>query len=127
MDVPVDDGDQAEAASRMVLGLTFAAGAMVALTGAVAGSGSVIVGVPTAALLLFLLVGATRAAGWCGVAIWVFLAPMAAYDGILAPLVMIAGCAVIALDPSRVYAWFTDGPRPASTAADLEPAWIEEL
>ena len=127
MDVPVDDGDQAEAASRMVLGLTLAAGGMVALGAAVAGSAAVIVGVPTAMLLLLLLLGATPAAGWCGVAIWVFLAPMAPYDGIVAPLVMIAACALIALRPSRVLAWFTDAPRPVTPPVDRGPAWIEEL
>jgi hypothetical protein len=127
MDVPVDDGDQAEAISRMVLGLTLAAGGMVALSGAVADSAAVVIAVPTALLLIFLLSRATAAAGWCGVAIWLFLAPMAPYDGILAPLVMIAACAVIALRPSSVLAWFTDAPRPAPPSRELEPAWIEEL
>jgi hypothetical protein len=127
MDVPVDDGDQAEAASRMVLGLTLAAGGMVALGGAIAGSAAVVIAVPAALLLIFLVGRETVAAGWCGVAIWTFLAPMAPYDGILAPMVMIAACAVIGLQPARVIAWFTDAPRPTPPAADLEPAWIEEL
>ena len=126
MDVPVDDGDQAEAVSRMVLGLTLAAGGMVALSGAVAGSAAAVIGVPTALLLVLLLVRATAAAGWCGVAIWTVLAPMAPYDGIIAPLAMIAACIVIALRPARVAAWFTDAPPPDSSR-DLEPAWIEEL
>jgi hypothetical protein len=126
MDVPVDDGDQAEAASRMVLGLTLAAGGMVALGAAVAGSPAVVVGVPTALLLLLLLLGATPAAGWCGVAIWIVLVPMAPYDGILAPLVMVAACGVIALRRSRVSSWFTDDSR-STQWADLEPGWIEEL
>lgn len=127
MDMPVDDGDQAEAASRMVLGLTLAAGGMVALGAAVAGSAAVVIAVPTAVLLILLLARATAAAGWCGIAIWIVLVPMAPYDGIVAPLVMIAACAVIALDPSRVLAWITDAPRPTSPGNDLEPAWIEEL
>jgi hypothetical protein len=127
MDVPVDDSDQAEALSRMVLGLTLAAGAMVALSGAVADSAAAVIAAPTALLGVFLVRRATAAAGWCGVAIWVFLAPMAPYDGILAPLVMIAACAVIGLRPARVTAWFTDAPRPALPSRDVEPAWIEEL
>ena len=127
MDVPVDDSDQVEALSRTALGLTLAAGAMVALSGAVADSAAAVIAVPTALLLVFLLRRATAAAGWCGVAIWVFLAPMAPYDGILAPLVMIAACAVIALRPARVVAWLTDAPRPGSPSRDVEPAWIEEL
>ena len=127
MDVPVDDSDQTEALSRMVLGLTLAAGAMVALSGAVADSAAAVIAVPTALLLVFLILRATAAAGWCGAAIWVFLAPMAPYDGILAPLVMIAACAVIALCPARVAVWLTDGPRRTSSSTDLESAWIEEL
>ena len=127
MDVPVDDSDQVEALSRTALGLTLAAGAMVALSGAVADSAAAVIAVPTALLLVFLLRRATAAAGWCGVAIWVFLAPMAPYDGILAPLVMIATCAVIGLRPARVAAWLTDAPRPGLPSRDVEPAWIEEL
>jgi hypothetical protein len=111
----------------MVLGLTLAAGAMVALSGAVADSAAAVIAVPTALLLVFLLRRATAAAGWCAAAVWVFLAPMAPYDGILAPLVMIAACAVIALRPARVAAWLTDGPRRTSSSTDLESAWIEEL
>jgi hypothetical protein len=127
MDVPVDDGDQAEAISRMVLGLTLAAGGMVALSAAAADSAAAVIAVPTVLLLILLLLRATAVAGWCGVAIWTFLAPMAPYDGILAPLMMMAACAVIALRPDRVMAWFGDAPRPASGSVDLEPAWIEEL
>ena len=127
MDVPIDDGDQAEAASRMVLGLTLAAGGMVALGAMVAHSAAIVVAVPTAMLLILLVTRATAAAGWCGVAIWAVLAPMAPYDGIVAPLVMVATCAVIALGPSRVSSWFTDAPRQMAPPAEREPAWIEEL
>ncbi|MDQ2689590.1 MAG: hypothetical protein M3Y29_04880 [Chloroflexota bacterium] len=127
MDVPVDDGDALEPVARMVLGLTLAAGAMVALGGVVERSPATVVAIPTSLLLVLLVARAIPAAGWCGVAVWTLLAPMARHDGILATFVMVAVCAAIALRPSRVLAWFTDAPPPRRRRADLEPAWIEEL
>ena len=121
------DSDEAQAVIRMIMGLTLSTGGMVAASGAATDSPHVLAALPTVLMAGFILLGATPAAGWCGVAIWVVLMPMAHAEGILAALSMMAVCGIVAIGPERVSAWIADA-RPAEAAPnDGDMAWIEEL
>jgi hypothetical protein len=119
--------EEAVAAARVVLGLSVGVGGMAAVMGAAVGEPIVVVGLPTIALIVAIVRGATSLAGWCAVAVWAILLPSAHGEAILAPLAMMALCLAIAVGPYRLLAWIghdVAGRRTADAAGG--EAWIEE-
>ncbi|HET7645034.1 MAG TPA: hypothetical protein VFM03_00950 [Candidatus Limnocylindria bacterium] len=132
-------GEDRQALTRFVFGLTLGVGAMVALAGALTAQPSVAVAVPTAVLAVGLWTWRGDGlphpvAGWAGAVVWLVLATLTHDDTVLVPLAMAATCASVAIGPDRVLAWLraqwmrdesAEAPsRPAEPAG--EPGWLEE-
>ena len=110
-------GEDAQAVVRALLGLTAGAGAFAAAAAASTGQ-LPLIGLPTLALLGFLLARAPIA--WpasAAVGVWVLLLPTASGEGILVPLAMIVACLALALGPDRLLSWVAVDAAPGSGAA----------
>lgn len=101
--------DEAQAATRSVLGLTAGVGAMAAVTAAATGEPLAVVAVPTVVLLVLLRrTGPSSAAGYAAGAVWLAFLPHAGDEALLVPLVMASACLAIALGPDRLLRWIHD-------------------
>jgi hypothetical protein len=119
-------GEDAQAIVRALLGLTAGAGAFAAAAAASTGQ-LPLIGIPTLALLGFLLAGASIA--WAASAagsIWVLLLPAASSEGILVPLTMIVVCLGLAIGPERLLSWLVRDAAPGSAPRVEDRGWIEE-
>lgn len=136
-------GEERQALTRFVFGLTLGVGGMAALAGGLTGQPSVVVVVPTGVLAVTLWRwrgdGAPHAAaGYAGGLVWLVLATLTHDDTMLVPLAMAAGCAGIAIGPDRALSWLRSqwmrnedapllgGDRPGEPTTDDQPGWIEE-
>lgn len=119
--------EEAEAAARVVLGLTVGVGGMAGVMGASGAEPIVVIAVPTIALVIALLIGAVPLAGWAGVAVWAVLLPSAHGEAILAPLAMIMLCLGIAIGPERLTSWIGRDVAGRHGEDEQQPeGWIEE-
>lgn len=124
--------DEADAFTRVVLGLTAAVGAMVAAIGAATGQPILIAALPTVVLLGALVGSNAAVAGWAGVAVWMVLVPSAQGEALIAPLAMIVLCLAIAVSPGQLLGWIgrdvlpKSPPAHASAAEGWIEGWIEE-
>lgn len=134
--------EEGRAATRTLLTMTVATGAMVSLIDLAVGS-IPLVAVPALALLVGLVclrfvgwtAALTRATGWAGTAVWLVIVPTAGGEAVLVPLAMAAICATVAIGPARVLSWVArdvagrDVDRVAEERANGPPAagWIEDL
>ena len=119
-------GEDAQAVVRALLGLTAGAGAFAAAAAASTGQ-LPLIGLPTLALLGFLLARAPIA--WpasAAVGVWVLLLPTASGEGILVPLAMIVACLALALGPDRLLSWVAVDAAPGSVPRVDDRGWIEE-
>lgn len=118
--------EDADAVVRALLGLTAGAGAFAAAAAAATGQ-LPLIGLPTLALLGFLLAGASIA--WAASAagsIWVLLLPAASGEGILVPLTMMVVCLALAVGPDRLLSWLAVDAAPGSAPRVEDRGWIEE-
>jgi hypothetical protein len=121
-------GEEELAAASVVLAVTGATGVMIVVIGWITGVPTPIA-VPTAILLVLMARHATVAAAWAAGAAWLFVLPLASGAGLLAPAMMAAVSATLAVGPERVAeVLFEREPAPRADAASPdEPAgWIEE-
>lgn len=120
--------EEAIAAARLVLGLTFGVGAMAAAIGASTGEPLVVVAVPTSVLAIAILRRAVKVSGWAGMAVWLVLLPAAHGEAMLAPLAMIVLCAAVAVGPERLVSWVVRDVAGHRVPSQHRPAqgWIEE-
>jgi len=119
--------EEAEAAARVVLGMTVAVGGVAAAIGAGSGGPIVMIVLPTLALLIAIMLGTVRVAGWAALAVWAIILPSAGDAGLLAPIAMIVLCLAIAIGPGRLSSWVGRDVMGVQRASDRSPAgWIEE-
>ena len=120
--------EEAVAAARLVLALSFGVGGMAAAIGASTGQPIVVVALPTIVLVIALVRRAVTVAGWAGAATWLCLLPPAHGEAMLAPLAMIVLCVAIAIGPDRLVSLVVDDV--VGHHGDVQPrpvqGWIEE-
>lgn len=121
--------EELRAATRVLLGLSAAVGAVAGLIGLVSGELLAWLLVPTLGLVLAMALRATKPAAWSAAILWAIVLPHAHAEGMVGPLVMVAACVAVAVGPERsaravVRDW--RGERNATSAADSPASWIEE-
>ncbi|MEO5986665.1 MAG: hypothetical protein ABIW50_08990 [Candidatus Limnocylindria bacterium] len=121
------DFEEARGGVRLVLFLTVAAAGMLAMIGLASDEVTVVLGIPAALMVIAMVRGSVRIAAWIGLAIWVMVLPAARGEALIAPLAMIALCAVIAIGPGRLGAWIArDATGGEGPPAARDRGWIEE-
>ncbi len=119
--------EEAEAAARVVLGLTVVVGGMAAVIGWGTEQPIVVIALPVLVLVVAIVRGIVPVAGWAGVAVWATLLPYAHGEAILAPIAMIVLCLAIAIGPDRLASWVGRDVAGRRDADDRQPeGWIEE-
>ncbi len=102
------------AATRLVLGLSAAVGSVAGTIGLVTAQPLALLAIPSAILLVCLVLGATPVGAWAAALMWAGILPSAHAEAMLGPLLMIVACAAIAIGPDRLIAlaWRDFGGRP---------------
>jgi hypothetical protein len=120
-------GEDAEAIVRALLGLTIGVGGF-ATAGDVSTGQLPLIVVPTLAVLVCLLVGASIAlAASAAAGTWLILLPTVSGEGLLVPLTMMVVCIAIAVGPDRLFAWVARDATPTPVAPLSDVGWIEEV
>jgi hypothetical protein len=119
--------EEAAAAARVILGLTFAVGGLAALIGWGNEESIAVIALPVVVLVIAIARGAVAVAGWAGVAVWGTLLPYAHGEALLAPIAMIVLCLAIAIGPDRLGSWIGRNVATRRDVDESQPAgWIEE-
>ena len=119
--------EEAEAAARVILGLTVGVGGMAAVIGWGNEQPIVLVALPALVLVIAIVRAAVPLAGWAGVAVWATLLPYAHGEALLAPIAMIALCLAIAIGPDRLASWVGRNIAGRRVTEERQPeGWIEE-
>jgi hypothetical protein len=114
------------AATRLVLGLSAAVGAVAGTIGLVTVQPLALLAIPSAILLVGLVLGALPVAAWAAAAMWAGILPNAHAEAMFGPLLMILACVAIAVGPDRfiALAWRDFGGRPGDRQ---DASGIEEV
>ena len=119
--------EEAEAAARVVLGLTVVVGGVAAVIGWGIEQPIVLIALPALVLMIAIVRGAVPLAGWAGVAVWATLLPYAHGEALLAPIAMIVPCLAIAIGPDRLVSWVGRDVAGRRDVDEHQPeGWIEE-
>jgi len=118
--------EEADAVYGVVMAITAASGAMIALFD-VANGRLPVTAVPTAVLLVALARRSVPLAAWAGVATWAIIAPLGQGVALLAPATMAVACLAFAVGPGRLLDWVRDEwVGRDEDDATLAAGWIED-
>ncbi len=119
--------EEAEAAARLILGVTAGVGGLAALIGWGSEQSIAVIAVPVLALALAIARNAVPVAGWAGFAVWGTLLPSAHGEALLAPIAMMVLCLAIAIGPDQLASWLGRNIAGGRDPEARQPAgWIEE-
>jgi hypothetical protein len=114
------------AATRVLLGLSAAVGAVAGVMGLVSGEPKAWLLLPTLGLVGAMAARATMPAAWWAAILWALVLPHAHAEGMLGPLVMIAACVAVAVGPSRLAELVIRDWRGARPSPDEPAGWTED-
>ena len=118
--------EEADAVYGVVVAITAASGAMIAMFDVVNGR-LPITAAPTLVLLAALALRAIPLAAWAGVVTWAVIAPLGDGIAVLAPATMAVACLAFAVGPDRLLDWVRDEwVGREEDDATLAAGWIED-
>ena len=118
--------EEEAAVTRLVLGMSAAVGGMAGGIGLVGGHPMGWLVIPTTALVIALVAGAVPLAGWAAAVLWAGILPEAHAEAMIGPLIMLVGCAAIAIGPTRLLSLVRQDVRGGAGDRSRDGAWIEE-
>ena len=118
--------EEADAVYGVVMAISAASGAMIALFDAANGR-LPLTAIPTTVLLFALARRSVPLAAWAGVATWAIIAPLGEGVALLAPAFMAVACLAFAVGPGRLLDWVRDEwVGREEDDVTLAPGWIED-
>jgi hypothetical protein len=118
--------EEADAVYGVVMAITAASGAMIAMFDLVNGR-LPITAAPTLVLMAALALRAVPLTAWAGLATWAVIAPLAEGIAVLAPATMAVACLAFAVGPDRLLDWIHGDWIGRADDSTTRPAgWIED-